>query len=74
MLDSLRLPVSYRGLAPHNNHAHDGRTQSREPERRIRRNLKSTRTVAVRLRWSFVESVETQLFGYVADRQLVSRQ
>ena len=28
--------------------------QSREPERRIRRNLKSTRNVAVRLRWTCV--------------------
>ena len=25
---SLRLPVSYRGLSPHNNHAHAGRTQT----------------------------------------------
>ena len=41
MLNSLSFPVSYRGLAPHYNHAHDGRTQRDERERRRASVLKS---------------------------------
>jgi hypothetical protein len=43
--------VLVQGTCTPQNHAHAGRTQLREPKRRFRQNLNSTRNFTARLRW-----------------------